>query len=80
MSPSKVLSSVRYVTDSEGRPTGVLLDIKTWKSLLAWVEDATDTQLAAKALTELAVAGSPEKAGWLDWDEVREDWGGEEAG
>lgn len=73
MPQPKALSSVRYVTDSEGRRTGVLLDLQTWESVLDWIEEATDAHAAAKALTELAAAGSPEKAGWLAWDEVREE-------
>ncbi len=71
---------VQYLTDGEGRRTGVFLDMDSWEALLAWIEDATDTQLAVRALRELAAAGGrPEKAGWLRWSEVREAWDDEES-
>lgn len=43
---------VQYVTDSEGRCAGVLLDIRTWDSLVDWIEHATDSRIAVEALTE----------------------------
>jgi len=67
--------TVQYVTDSEGRRVGVLLDIRAWDSLVEWIEHATDSQIAVKALTELHAGGGPRKAGWVPWEEAREDWG-----
>jgi hypothetical protein len=67
--------TVQYVTDSEGRRVAVLLDIRAWDSLVEWMENATDTRLAAKALTELHAGGGPREAGWVPWEEAREDWG-----
>lgn len=65
---------VRYVTDSEGRRTAVLLDIQAWESIVDWMENATDAHLAARALKELDAGGGPESAGWKSWDDVRDDW------
>ncbi|NJL27478.1 MAG: hypothetical protein HC897_06055 [Thermoanaerobaculia bacterium] len=62
----------------EGRRTGVLLDIQAWESLVEWIENATDARAAARALTELTVAGSAREAGWVDWEDVREEWAGEQ--
>jgi hypothetical protein len=67
--------TVRYVTDSEGRRTAVLLDIQAWESIVDWMENATDAQFAVKALKELDAGGGPQSAGWTSWDEVSEDWG-----
>ena len=78
MATIAALSSVQYVTDSDGQRTGVLLDIGTWESLVEWIEDATDTQVAVKALTAMHAAGGPEKAGWLAWEDIREEWSDEE--
>ena len=72
------LKTVQYVTDSSGRRTGVLLGIGAWESLVQWIENATDIGIAAKALGELQAAGGPEKAGWLQWEQVRDSWDGEE--
>lgn len=66
--------TVQHVTNSEGRRTAVLLEIQAWESIVDWMENATDAQLAAKALKELDTGGGPEGAGWTSWDEVREDW------
>jgi hypothetical protein len=78
MSEPKALKTVQYVTDSEGRRTGVLLDIRVWESLVEWIEDATDTRVAVKALTDLAAAGGAREAGWVPWKDAREEWGAEE--
>jgi hypothetical protein len=67
--------AVQFVTDNEGRRTGVLLDIEAWESIVDWMENATDARLAVKALKELDAGGGPQGAGWTSWDEVREDWG-----
>ena len=66
--------TVQYVTDDEGRCVAVLLDIRAWDSLLDWIENSTDVQVAIKTLSELHAERGPREAGWLPWDEVREDW------
>jgi hypothetical protein len=40
MATLDLAEAVRYVTDSEGRRVGVLLDIGTWESLIGWIENA----------------------------------------
>lgn len=65
---------LQYITDSDGRRTGVLLDIRVWDALADWIENALDTQLAVGALKELPAGGRPHDAGWLSWEEVREHW------
>lgn len=76
MATSAALKPVQYLTDPEGRRTGVLLDIRAWESLLRWLEDATDAQAAANALQEIQDAGGIREAGLISWDDAREDWGG----
>ncbi len=79
MPAAGALHSVQYVTDASGQRTGVLLDMETWSALLRWIDDATDTKIAVKALTELhAAGGRPEKAGWVAWEDAAEDWIDEE--
>ena len=74
----EALRTVQYVTDSSGQRTGVLLGIRAWESLVRWIEDATDARIAATALTELQAAGGTEKAGWLQWENVRDRWDDDE--
>lgn len=67
--------AVQYVTDSEGRRVGVLLDIHAWEALVEWMENATDARLAVKAMTELHEGGGPENADWVPWETAREEFG-----
>ena len=78
MTNAEALKKVQYVTDGDGRRTAVLLEIHAWESLLKWMESTLDTQAAVKALSELQDTGSLENAGWLAWEDVREEWGDEE--
>lgn len=77
MPATATLRTVQYLTDTEGRRTGVLLDIQAWESLVEWIENATDARAAVKALTELTAAGGGREAGWVAWEDVREEWAGE---
>jgi hypothetical protein len=73
MTVMEALKSAQFVVDNSGRQTAVLLEIDAWEALIEWVEDVADTRLATQALAELEMAGGrPEKAGWLDWNDVRE--------
>ncbi len=75
----ETLKSAQFVVDNEGQQTAVLLDIQSWEALINWIEDITDLKIAAQALTELEVAGGrPQQAGWLAWDDIKEEWSDEE--
>lgn len=53
----------------------VLMNIHAWETLTHWLENIIDTKIAAQALTELETAGGrPQQAGWLAWDDIREEW------
>ncbi|MEK7276127.1 MAG: hypothetical protein AAB427_02145 [Chloroflexota bacterium] len=65
------LKHVRFVVDSEGKPTAALLDIKLWNYLIELLEDMEDIELAESALDSFEAADSdPERAGWFDFDKV----------
>ncbi len=75
MTVIEALKSAQFVVDNDGHQTAVLLDIQSWEALLNWIENITDTKIAAQGLTELEAAGGrPQQAGWLDWDEINEEW------
>ena len=79
MTATEALSSVQFVVDSEGQRTAVLLDIQAWETLVDLIEDATDIGVVSQVLRELQAAGGrPQQAGWLDWNDIREDWCDEE--
>ena len=78
MSATEVLKGVRFVVDAEGRPIAALLDMALWNYVVGLLEDAEDIDLAREALARLeAAGGSPEKAGWLDFEAVSVELNGE---
>jgi hypothetical protein len=45
-----------------------------WEALIEWLETIEDVEAAKKAYAELKAAGGDrERAGWLRWDENREE-------
>jgi len=80
MTVIEALRSAQYVVDEGGHKTAVLLNIKAWEALIDWIENIADTNIAIQALAELETAqGRPQQAGWLDWEQIREEWDDEEA-
>ena len=64
--------NVQFVVGKAGKPTGVLVDMRAWKKIIAALEDAEDVEIARKALAEIDAAGGDlEKAGYLPWGKVR---------
>jgi len=67
-----VLQSVQYVT-VKGKRFAVL-DAEDWEALIQWLETLEDLEIARQAFDALQRAGADrERAGWLKWDEVREE-------
>ncbi len=72
MTGLEALQSVRYVTAKNIRLA--VLNIDDWESLIEWIETLEDIRIATTAISELKAAGGDrEKAGWLRWDEIREE-------
>jgi hypothetical protein len=66
------LQSVQYVT-VEGKRFAVI-DMDDWEALVEWLEDVEDSEIIREAITQLQTADhDPERAGWLDWDSVKND-------
>jgi hypothetical protein len=79
MTVVEALQSVQFVVDNQGKRQAILLNIQAWETLIKWIEDVTDSKIALQALSELQEAGGrPRQAGWLDWNDIREEWGDEE--
>jgi len=63
---------IQYVIGPKGKPTGVLVDLKTWEGILEALEEAEDIAIARDALAKLdAAGGDPEKAGFIPWEKAR---------
>ena len=71
----QALNAAQYVVDGDGQRTGVLLGIQEWEWLVNWIEYRMDVESATEAMLELKDSGGrPEKAGWLLWDDISEEW------
>ena len=71
MTALDLLQSVQFVT-VKGKRLAVM-GADEWEAMIEWLETLVDTQVAKEACAELRAAGGDrQKAGWLRWDEVRE--------
>ena len=69
MTGLEALQSVQFVTVKGKR--FAILDGEDWDTLIDWLEDREDIELAQQALAALRAAGGDRaSAGWLRWDEV----------
>ncbi len=74
MTALDTLMSVQFVTVN-GRRLAVL-SADDWESLVEWLETREDLDIAKEACRAIrAAGGARDQAGWLHWDEVREDLG-----
>ncbi len=65
-----MLQSVQYVTVNGKR--FAVLDAEEWEALIEWLETLEDLEIAKQAFDALRrAAGDRERAGWLQWDEIR---------
>lgn len=72
MTGLEALQSVQYITVKNERLA--VLSVDDWETLIEWLETLEDVQIAEQALAELkACGGDRERAGWLEWDEVKEE-------
>ena len=74
MTGFEALQSVQYVKVKGER--FAVININDWEALIEWLETLEDIQIAREAFTELkTLGGDRERAGWLRWDEVKEELG-----
>ena len=72
MTALEALQSVQFVTVN-GRRLAVL-DADNWDCVVEWLETLEDVAQVREARRALAAAGNNrEAAGWLRWDEVRDE-------
>lgn len=83
MSNHTVLPAIRepsYVIGSDGRPTAVLVDLDTWRALLARLEDSEDSELLSEAASDLEMlAHGRRPEGWMTWDAFEAEMDAQEA-
>jgi hypothetical protein len=66
------LQSVQFVS-KKGKRLAVL-NADDWESLIEWLETLEDANVAKEAFAQLKAAkGNRKRAGWLDWDKVKDE-------
>lgn len=73
MTGLEALQSVQYVTVQDRRLA--VVDLDAWEAMIEWLETLEDVEVARQAYEQLEVAAGDrgERAGWLKWDEVKDD-------
>ena len=66
----KILKSVKFVVGQDGRPSAVQMDIRTWESLLDWLETTDDRALVKQVVPKLR----RRSARTAHWDDVEGEW------
>ena len=69
---NEVLSSARYLVDTKGSKTDVVLSLSIWEKVLAWLEDLDDRIVVQEWLPRLQAG--PVSSGALRWDDVSVKW------
>jgi len=60
-----------YVVGPDGRPTAVVIDLETWRTIVAHLEDLEDAALIAGAEADLdSLARGERPPGWIAWSEL----------
>jgi hypothetical protein len=65
MTLTEALISARFVVDSDGQRTEVILPVKAWEALMDWLEDMEDTAIIRERWADRQV-----RASWPSLDEV----------
>ena len=75
MTGLEALQSVQYVT-AKGKRFAVV-SIDDWEAMIEWLETLEDIAVAQQAYEQLEAAnGDRERAGWLKWNDVKDELGG----
>lgn len=69
---NKVLSLARYLVNTQGSKTDVVLSLSVWEKVLTWLEDMDDRTIVQEWLPRLQAG--PVSSGALRWDDVATGW------
>ncbi len=69
---NEVLSSARYLVNTQGSKTDVVLSLSVWEKVLTWLEDLDDRTIVQEWLPRLQAG--PVSSGALRWDDVSNEW------
>lgn len=70
MTASEALEHVKFVVGGDGQPTAAVLDIESYRTLVAMLEEAEDQGLLRAYLARRRAAQSPEEMGLISWEQA----------
>ena len=66
----QAIRSPGYLVGADGRATAVVVDIATWQKIIAYLEDAEDSEILRAATKDLALLAQGQRPdGWKSWEE-----------
>jgi hypothetical protein len=65
MTLTEALASTRFIVNSQGQRTDVVLPLEAWEALMSWLEDLEDTAVVGERWADRKT-----RAGWPTLDEV----------
>ena len=72
MTALEAMQTVQFVTVKDKR--FAVVEAEEWEALIEWLETLEDLQIFKESYQALEQAGgSRERAGWLRWEDVRDD-------
>lgn len=72
MTPLEAVQTVQFVTIKQKR--FAVIEAEEWEALIEWLETLEDLQIFKEAYQQLEAAGGDrEQAGWLRWEDVRDE-------
>jgi len=70
MSGLEALQAVQFISVKDRHYA--VIEAEEWEGLIEWLEALEDTAVFEQAMADLAASGgSPQRAGWLRWEDVR---------
>ena len=70
MTVDQTLAGVQFVVGPDGKATAALLDISTWQTIVALLEEAEDQGIVRAYLARRRTAQSPADMGLIPWEDV----------
>lgn len=70
MTVTETLEKVQFVVGADGQPTAAVLDMPTYQSLVALLEDAEDMGLLRGYLERRRTARTPAERGLIAWEQA----------
>jgi hypothetical protein len=72
MTGLEALQAAQYISVEDRRY--VVVEADDWEALIEWLETLEDSQVFRQAQAELeAAGGDPVEAGWLRWEDIRDE-------